>query len=124
MKRSEIINANYVLQEIGQTKMNQKLAYFVARNILYLEPEMKIFEEARVKLLNEYGTKTGNEVTIPDEKKADVDKEFNELLGIEVTIPHVHKIKMNDFGNFEIAPAQLLTIMWMIDEDPLPVNGK
>ena len=102
-----------------------KVSYAIAKNVAKIEAELKTYNLEREKLLKKYSikdeegksiTENGN-VTIQEDKVQEWDKDIADLLEIENEID-IHKFSISEFNNrdYDISPAELMTIDYMIEE--------
>lgn len=119
----EDINA---LRMISQKQLPVKISYFVAKNMTKIERELKIYEKERRKLLEKYAERDEDDQFVVEDGKiqiADIDnwnKDIEELLDIEVDVK-IHKLKLEDLlnANIDIAPGELISIDYMIEESDI-----
>ena len=115
LKLSEAVSAYVILGQFANIKMGVKTSYAISKNLRKLDPEYQHFETERKKLLSEYFHEVdGVPVVIPSTKD-EADKEFEDLMNLEVDVDP-YKFHLTDFGMTEVTPAQLLAIMWLIEE--------
>lgn len=121
-----ILNDTNSLAVISQKQLPIKVSYAIAKNIKKLESELKIYNEERQKLIDQYCIKDNegnnvidenNNLKIADEHLDAWNKEINELMDIEVDID-IHKFNLDSLmnGNYDMTPAELMIIDYMIEE--------
>lgn len=122
----KILNDTNSLAVISQKQLPIKVSYAIAKNIKKLESELKIYNEERQKLIDQYCIKDNegnnvidenNNLKIADEHLDAWNKEINELMDIEVDID-IHKFNLDSLmnGNYDMTPAELMIIDYMIEE--------
>jgi hypothetical protein len=118
MKLFELLNAQPTLVSLSSKKLPAKLAYAVSKNLRLITPELQDFEKARIALLEQYGKLNEETHTydIPEDKKAQVDAEFNTLVNTDVDLTPF-QVDIEAFGVIEITPNEFSSIAWMIRED-------
>lgn len=121
-----IVNDSNFLASLMHRQFPVKVSYAISKNISKLESDLKIYNSEREKIINKYCKKDEKENLVIDENNnysieeeyIDIcNKELNELLDIEVDID-IHKFKLDDLlqCNFEVSPADLSLIDYMIEE--------
>ena len=122
----KILNDTNSLAAISQKQLPVKVSYAIAKNIKKIESELKIYNEERQKLIDKYCIKDdegknvideNNNLKIADEHLEAWNKEINELMDIEVDID-IHKFNLDSLmcGNYDMTPAELMIIDYMIEE--------
>lgn len=121
-----IVNDANFLGTLNNKQLPIKVSYAISKNISKLESELKIYNKERQKLIDKYCIKNedgenlideNNQLKIADEHLDTWNKELNELLDIEIEID-IHKFKLDDLihGNYEMSPAEISLIDYMIEE--------
>ena len=90
----EIQSKVQILQTITQRQLPVKASYAIAKNIITINRELKIFESEKMKIINEYAIKDEsgkpkievNVYKIIVGKEEECDLKINELLDIEVDV--------------------------------------
>ena len=95
-----------------------KANFFLQKNIQVIAAAGQEIEKARVDILKHYGVlnNDGSSYTIPEGKKENVYKEFEDLFAIEQELD-IKTFSIEAFGDTQFTPAQMQTIMFMIEED-------
>lgn len=125
LSNKRILNGVDVLSALTNKQLPVKVSYAIAKNVAKIEAELKTYNSEREKLLEKYSkkdeegksiTENGN-VTIQEDKVQEWDKDIADLLAIENEID-IHKFSINEFNNrdYDISPAELMTIDYMITE--------
>lgn len=110
------------LRAISQKQLPVKASYAIAKNISKIEAELKIYDKERQKLIDKYAEKDDKGKVIADENgqikfkdKDSWDKDIRVLLDIENNID-IHKFSIDLLEGYDISPAELQAIDYMIDE--------
>lgn len=117
MQIIDLLNAHPVLQRLMSEKMPVRLAYAVQKNFRLMEQEIKVFDDTRLKLLEENWklNKETNQFDVPDEDKERWRKMFAELAESESTfVPYVIDFSLVD--GLQLTPGEMLAISWMFKE--------
>lgn len=111
------------LGRISQKQLPVKISYAVAKNISKIESELKVYNKERQKLIDKYAKKDDKDNPIADEKgqiefqnQKGWDKDIKILLDIENEID-VHTFSINLLEGFNISPAEMQALDYMIDEE-------
>lgn len=108
---------------IAQKQLPVKVSYAIAKNISKIESELKVYSAERDKLIDKYSQKDEEGKVKADENgqidfggyKKEWENDINDLLTIENDID-IHKFSVNELNGFNISPAELQTIDYMIEE--------
>ena len=125
LSNKRILNGVDVLSALTNKQLPVKVSYAIAKNVTKIEAELKTYNSEREKLLEKYSkkgedgksiTENGN-IIIQEDKIQEWDKDIADLLVIENEID-IHKFSINEFNNkdYDISPAELMTIDYMITE--------
>lgn len=128
MKLLEIINSQSTLAELNNCKgLSSVTAYRIAKNIKVIDEELKVYNDQRVKLLEELANKDEEgkpiikeengmkEYDLSKENKVKLQEEIDKLLDEEVNID-IKKVSLEQLDRAGLSPAQLSTIEYMIEE--------
>lgn len=119
----DIVNSAEIFSTLSQKKLNMRMAYQLAKIIKEVQKEFELFQETRMKLINEYAERDedgqlkvdeNNNFTIPKEKIQDFQKELNELLETQVEL-QINKINLDELENVEFTPMELIKIEKFIE---------
>lgn len=114
----DIVNSTEIFSMLSQKKLNMRMAYQLAKIIKEVQKEFELFQETRMKLINEYAERDengqlkvdeNNNFTIPKEKIQDFQKELNDLLEMQVELP-INEINLEELKNIEFTPMELIKI--------------
>lgn len=120
-----IVNSINILGELNNAKLPIKVAYAITKNVNKINSEIKPYNIEKLKLLDKYAEKNekgeiiieNGHFKIKEECVENWNKEIKELLEIENEID-IHMIKLDDLlnSNYNISPAELSAIAFMIEE--------
>ena len=114
----EMRNMMESLSQMAPMQMPVKASYWVARVLAKLQPAYEASEKARVKLVEEFGVKTGPKVSTdsPDSENWPVFEErYTELMAIEVDVD-APQIALSQFGDISLKPAFLMSLSKLVTE--------
>lgn len=94
-----------------------KANFFLQKNIQVIAAAGQEIEKARVDIAKHYGIldDNGTSYQIPEDKKDQVYQEFKDLFSIEQELD-IKTFSIDALGNAEFTPAQMQTIMFMIED--------
>lgn len=94
-----------------------KANFFLQKNIQVIAAAGQEIEKARVDIAKHYGVldDNGTGYQIPEDKKEQVYQEFEDLFSIEQDLD-IKTFSIDALGNAEFTPAQMQTIMFMIED--------
>ena len=119
-----IVESADIMRELSQKSLKGRVAFRVARLLRELEKEFTLFNEKRVDLIKEYGEKDENgelktddkgNVNLAQDKLNEFYKRMEDLLATEVEI-NAEKIDINDLGDIDFTPSQIINIEPFINE--------
>ena len=126
LSNEKILNTINTLGNLNNTQLPIKVAYAISKNINKIECELKAYNTEKAKLIDKYAEKDeegklkvdeyGN-VNIKEAHKEEWNRDIKELLSIENEID-IHMIQLDDLlnANYNISPAELTTISFMIND--------
>lgn len=122
LRNRRLVNDVQTLWKISQKQLPVKISYAVAKNINKINSELKIYNKERQKLIDKYAKKDDKGNPVADERgqikfldQKGWDKDIKTLLDIENEID-IHKFSINELNGFNISPAEMQTLDYMIDE--------
>ena len=124
LTNKKILNDAMTIGAISNKELPIKVSYAIAKNISKLEKELQIYNQEREKLIEKYSVKDddnktiideNNQIKIQDEYLYAWNKDIKELQEIEVEID-MHKFKLEELNGYNITPAELMAIDYMIEE--------
>ncbi len=93
-----------------------KVSYAITKNLRMMEPEIKLYDEERTKLLEKHGDKAENNTyKIPKEHMEAWEKDIADLLDVDVTVT-VHQVDISNFTD-GIEPVVMEALEFMIKEE-------
>ena len=108
MKLSKILEISGALNVLANTKLPAKASYRVAKAINLITSELKVYDQARVKLAEELGTKSedGSRFDFADDAAKSFNDQIQALLEeeVDITLPTVTP---DELGAIEIEPLHL-----------------
>lgn len=121
----DILDGREVLAKLNNTKgMSSVTAYRIGKNIMKLEEELKPYNDARIKVLEEFSNKDENgeaiidketrQYDIPNDKFQDAIKEIEALQNEEINID-IKKVTIEDIDKAELSPRELMMIEFMLN---------
>ena len=120
----QVANSRSVLKTLAEKSLNARLAYKVGKIILEVEQENQMLQEARMKIIQNYGEKnedgslkqsTEGQITIPAESVEAAQKELNDLLATNVEL-NVLPLTMEDLESYSFSPSDMILLMPFIEE--------
>lgn len=124
LTNKKILNNAMTIGAISNKELPVKVSYALAKNISKLEKELQIYNQERDKLIEKYSVKDddnkpvideNNQFKIQDKYLEDWNKDIKELQEIEVEID-IHKFKLEELNGYNMTPAELMAIEYMIEE--------
>lgn len=124
LTNKKILNDAMTIGAISNKELPVKVSYALAKNISKIEKELQIYNTEREKLIEKYSVKDddnktvideNNQIKIQDKYLEDWNKDIKELQGIEVEID-IHKFKLEELNGYNMTPAELMAIDYMIEE--------
>ncbi|EHK2440937.1 hypothetical protein KCL46_000960 [Clostridium perfringens] len=123
LTNKELLEKVPVLNELGTRRLPVKVSYAIAKNMDKVERELKIYNEERRKIINEYCLRNQDGNLKITDGNYDIDpnriNEFNnaidDLQNIEVEFD-VHKFNICLLEGFEMTPNELMQIDFMIED--------
>ncbi len=126
LTNKKILNDIHMLNNLSNLELPVKVSYKIAKNIMNIEKELKVYNTQRQKLIDKYCLKDennqnvideNNNFTIDDKYLDKWNKKINELLDIEVDIDILtFKIDELMYDNYKMTPSQLMLIDYMIED--------
>ena len=113
----DMVNSLNLINSLMNQSLKAKTAYKIARIAREIEKEYKLFDEARLKLINEYGKKdddgqlieeNGNYIINPD-NVVDYNNAADELLNTVIEI-NIEPIDVEELDGIELTPQQMIVL--------------
>lgn len=113
MTVQELMNAGVALGNLAKQKLPSRGAYWIARTLGKLRPELQAVEERRIELVKKYGEPVGA-TSQQYEVKGEINvrdylKEFGEILAEKINVD-VQPFSFAVLGDAEIAAADILDL--------------
>lgn len=90
IKLENLVNGAAALNELAQKDLSIAVSYRVAKLLKAAKAELDIYNEQRIKLLQDVGSTLsddGSQYYVPEDKKAEFAEKYNQLSNIEVELP-------------------------------------
>lgn len=114
----QLLNSVDSLKQLSNRPVKARLAYMAAKIIKEADVEVANFNEARLKLINQYSEKDENGTIKTDEKNNvllipdkinDFNSELSDLLNTQIVF-NTNKLKMEDLDELEFTPNEIITL--------------
>lgn len=94
-----------------------KVNFAIQKNMQMLAAAAQGIEETRMEVAKHYGvmSEDGQRYEIPEDARPQVQQELSDLFSIEQEL-EIKTFKIDDLGSVEFTPAQMQTIMFMIED--------
>ena len=118
MKLGLLLGAKEAFVNIGKTDIPIVAAWKIAKILIKLNEEEKLFNEQNLALFRKYGEEIseGN-LKIKDENLPIYRKEFSSLMEVETDYNTQIKIKLSELGDIKVQPLDLLKIEAFLDTE-------
>lgn len=116
IKLETLVNTKDALETIAQKDLSIGTAYKVAKLIKLINAELEMFNEQRVKLLQDVGStlsEDGTQYNIPMNKRQEFAEKFTELVSVSVDLP-IDKIDLSN-EKISVSPDLLIGLEPFID---------
>lgn len=104
--------------------MSSVVAFRIGKNIKAIESEVKVFDDVRTKLLEEFANKDENgkpiidkdtnQYDVPSDKLEALEKEIKKLQNEEVKVD-IKKLSLDDVEKADLSPRELMSIEYMLE---------
>lgn len=119
----QLLNSLDALQKLGQQELNGAEAYKISKILNAVEQEMTLYNDARLKIINEYAEKLDDNSLKLENGQAlihpDKIQEFNEKVAkmnnIEIEL-NINQLTLDNLNNIKVTPKQLASLNWLINE--------
>lgn len=111
---SEVVNSVDGLKALLECKLPVKVAYRISKLINnQIERELKNFNEARNKLIEEFGSENEDKtISVKPEKMSDYIAKLNDLLSEQVTLDW-EPLDVESLGDAQIEPKNLPSFLFI-----------
>ena len=111
--------ANNLLQNMNKLEIYipAKANFFLQRNMQTITAAAEEIDKSRMEIAKHYGTpdEEGRQYKIDEDKLPEANKELVDLFTIEQELD-IKTFKIEDLGSAEFTPAQMQSIMFMIED--------
>ena len=114
----EIVNAQKAWTEIADQKMDVRASFVLMKYIKRLDEELKLFNEQRTRIVNEFSEKSDGEQTIPKEKAQTVIQMLNDLMNIESDIPLIDMTLDELVQSLQMNPGNTISTTALVCIEP------
>ena len=122
----DILDSMEALNKLNNAHgMSSVVAFRIGKNIKAIEGEVKVFDDVRMKLLEEAANKDEdgkpiidkgtNQYDIPVEKLEHLAKEIEKLQNEEVKVD-IKKVSLDDVEKADLSPRELMSIEYMLED--------
>jgi hypothetical protein len=117
---SKLVQGAEALGRLSKEKVSGKLAYRMSRDLRLINQELTTHNEARTKLLEQYGTAgaqspQGVQYSFENGNAELFFADMNELEATEIELD-IHPLTETDIENIQCTAEDLLVLEWMIEE--------
>lgn len=131
MKTSDITNelTTKTLTRLAQENLPARASFVIALNLKNIGEVVKLFNEKRDATVTKYAAKDSEGKVIHPQNGGEADptrvtiedtaaftKELGDLLDVETEVT-ITKLKPEQLGDAKLTPAEMLSILWMINGD-------
>ena len=122
----DILDSMEALNKLNNAHgMSSVVAFRIGKNIKAIEGEVKVFDDVRTKLLEEFANKDENgkpiidkdthQYDVPSDKLEALEKEIKKLQNEEVKVD-IKKLSLDDVEKADLSPRELMSIEYMLEE--------
>lgn len=105
------------LNKIINVSLSIKVSYYLSKTIKVINEELSHLEKARIKLVEQYGTKNEKEeVRVTQENFPKFHEEFRQLLSEEVDI-NIKTIKLSEILDVKLSTMDILALGKLLEDD-------
>ena len=120
MKLKELLESRETLDKLSNsTNLKAKVAYRIGKLCKQLNDEIKLFDEQRNKLIQQYSdgkNEDGADVVTDSNKIKIVQEQIAELLEEEIS-DDIQKINISDLDEVGLSPVELMSIDYILADD-------
>ena len=125
MKIKDILNSRNVLIKLNNTSgISSIAAFYIGKNIKLLDEDLKLYNDVRIKILENSANKDEDGVPIINESTLQYDisddklqialEEIEELQDEDINID-IRKVTVEDINKAELTPRELMSIEFMLE---------
>lgn len=115
IKLGDVVNSIEQIKSLQEVAFPVKISYKISRLVSKLNPELVIYNDARNKIVKEYGEVNPEtkmiEVKDPEKMKLFAEK-ITDVLSTEIEIDWFEKIKISDLGEVKIEAKNLVEFIF------------
>ena len=122
----DILDSMEALNKLNNAHgMSSVVAFRIGKNIKAIEGEVKVFDDVRTKLLEEFANKDENgkpiidkdtnQYDVPADKLEALKKEIKKLQNEEVKVD-IKKLSLDDVEKADLSPRELISIEYMLED--------
>lgn len=111
----QVITSSEALNSLMASKQPVKVAWRIARIVRLLEPELKAYEEARMKVIKQYGEIDGDKFSVTAENVPAFNDALAALLTEEIDLA-TEPIRIDDLDG-SISAQDLVALEWVLTEE-------
>ena len=116
LKLSQLVSAAPALLRLSAQPVKARIAFHLSKVMRLVEPELKAYDEARIKLLKELGKPKADHPEQYEFLDGNAEKfvmELNELLAQEVAL-EFKPLPFADIEQLEISASDVIALDWLI----------
>lgn len=115
IKLHTLINSAESLKKLIAIKIPIKIGYQLSKLVNQIQPDLSSYEENRVKLVKEYGIlDEKGDLKVSNDNIQKFTEELTKLTEIDVNVDF-EKIKVEDLGQINIEPQELVHLGWLLE---------
>lgn len=122
----DILDSMEALNKLNNAHgMSSVVAFCIGKNIKAIEGEVKVFDDVRTKLLEEFANKDENgkpiidkdtnQYDVPSDKLEALEKEIKKLQNEEVKVD-IKKLSLDDVEKADLSPREIMSIEYMLED--------
>lgn len=118
VKAGELFLSQAALSELATKDLPNRTALLLRRIIKKVDPEIKLFDDQRLKVAQEYGTSTdgGKSFSISDDKLGEFNAQMSILGETEFEFSDMETLKPEALGDVQVKAATLMALSWLIPD--------
>ena len=125
LKAQEIYNMYDAIMQLSQEKTTMPTAYYIAKNTKIIKEEASQIDEARQKMINQYGekkedgtlnTQENGMIKIEDSGLAAFQEQLGKLMNAEIDVA-IRRIPLSSLNNINISINTIETLLPIIIDD-------
>jgi hypothetical protein len=109
MKTGELVQAFEAVQELAKMKLRPRAAFQIALLVSKMMEPVKVFEAQRKTIIETYGVREGDNISIPPAKLPEAQRLLDEVISTEITLS-VDPIQVDSLGDIDVTPALMMSL--------------